>query len=180
VIRLVYGNFVNNLVCHGEDFMKKNLPRSRKSGLVCQTTGSETLVYDLKNDTAHCLNSTSTTIWSLCDGEKTATEIVALFQEKTGQVVSEEMIDLACEQLAERHLLTSGGLIEGNTVSRRSLIQKVALSTAVVLPIIATIAAPTSLSAQSLLPDGSPCQNGPQCASGNCVGIGGGAKTCRT
>ena len=158
--------------------MKKNLRQSREAGLVCQTAENETLVYDLENDTAHCLNPTSAIIWSLCDGKKTDAEIIELFQDRTGQMINEEVIDLACEQLAERQLMTSRKVDEGKGVSRRRLIRTAALSTAVALPMIATIVAPASLAAQSLLGPGDPCQSSPQCASGNCVGVGGGLKEC--
>ena len=49
----------------------------RRSDVVCQAAGDETLLYDPIGDTVHVLNSTALAVWELCDGLHTPAEIEA-------------------------------------------------------------------------------------------------------
>jgi hypothetical protein len=46
-------------------------PLARREKLVVQNLGDETLIYDLDENRAYCLNETAARVWQFCDGEKT-------------------------------------------------------------------------------------------------------------
>lgn len=45
-------------------------PKARFENLVIQMIADETLVYDLANHRAHCLNETAAFVWGRCTGEE--------------------------------------------------------------------------------------------------------------
>lgn len=140
-------------------FMFQVKPIARKSEIVIQEFGNETLVYDLTSNKAFNLNETSTTIWQLSDGNKTISEIAESVSKKFNSPVSAEFVWLALEQLRKEGLIENGAeissLYEG--VSRRSMIRRVGLSSLVALPIISSLIAPLAVNAQSGFCGGS-CQ----------------------
>jgi hypothetical protein len=82
--------------------------------------------------------------------------------------VPEEVVWLALDQLKKENLLENGGEIptKFSGMSRREVIRKVGLATAIALPVIAGLVAPTAAQAQSIIPciydsecppTGSPC-----------------------
>ena len=50
-------------------------PRARRDGLNVQVVGSEILVFDIANDTAHALNRPAAFVWQHADGTRTVDEI---------------------------------------------------------------------------------------------------------
>jgi len=65
-------------------------PSARKTGLVVQDMPDEVLVYDLDSNKAHCLNKSAALVWKSCDGTKTVSDIVRLFESGSGEKVSED------------------------------------------------------------------------------------------
>lgn len=155
-------------------------PISRKDNIVVRKMAGETLVYDLIENKAFCLNKTSARVWELCDGERTAKAISDQLSGELKTPVSEEIVWLGLEQLGRDGLLESADYFSG--LSRRELISKVGFSSMVALPLVASVAAPTASSAQSLGNIGSTCTTDPNCASSNCMPVipGGGMSCCAT
>lgn len=126
-------------------------PTAKKDNLVIQKTENELLVYDLNSNRALCLNETSVLVWKFCDGQMSVSEIAANVSKSLNKTVSEELVWLALDQLEKEGLLEGRQGIESpfEGVSRREVIRKVGMASMVALPIISSIAAPTSAQAQS-------------------------------
>jgi len=125
------------------------VPEARKTGLVIQEFQDEVLVYDLNSHKAHCLNQTAMLVWNSCNGKNNISEIAELLEEHFGQRVDEEVVSLAIDQLLEKDLLlgkVGSGMKER---SRREWIKRIGLATAVALPQVASLVAPTSVMASS-------------------------------
>ncbi len=72
---------------------------------------------------AHALNQSAATIYDLCDGNTSKSEMAAEIHRRTGLPANEEIVDLAFAELVET------GLVVLNDVDARStLIQRLALS----------------------------------------------------
>jgi len=153
----------------------KNYPKSRHSNLVVQDFEKEVLIYDLNNNQAFCLNETSASIWAMCDGENSVSDISLSMSRKLNTKVPEEFVWLALDDLKKNRLLEKSEQfeIEFNRSSRREIIKKVGLTSMIALPLIASVIAPSAAMAQSgnagPLPLFSACSDALQCASRACV-----------
>ena len=172
-------------------------PKTRNEDIVVQNLKDEVLLYDMKIDKAYCLNEICGVIYNHCNGRNTFEDI----RRKSQKNIPDEIIWLAIEELSKQNLLVEK---HESGISRRSLLQKAALS-AVALPVIMGIIAPSSIRAQSVAcePDGTPTgdqttrfgdfgcfydeENPPEppCCSGyasvnfdTCVFVGGGNYVC--
>ncbi len=149
-------------------------PNSRKNGIIIQDYQEETLVYDLDTNKAFCLNATSAQVWKACDGNRTIPEITQHLKRELDDSANEKLVEFALDQLAKEGLID--GHVSGSKanagISRRSALKTLGLSTAVALPIIASLVAPPAAFAQSctgaMLPPGCPCTIPSEC-TGNCV-----------
>ena len=131
-------------------------PIARSSDIVVQEVGDESLVYDLKNHRAKCLNETSAMVWKLCDGKKTALEITMALSAKLKTKIDENLVFLAFDQLQQEGLLEADDeltLILGGT-SRRDLIKKAGMAAVIALPVVTGVIAPKAVHAQSFEPCG--------------------------
>jgi hypothetical protein len=151
----------------------KNNPKSRKENIVVQDFENEILIYDLKINKAYCLNETSRLVWHLCDGNHSISEISRSLTKKLKTNVSEDLIRLALDQLKRDDLLEQADkfALDFGGLTRREVIRKVGLSSLVALPVIASVIAPSAVTAQSLLPFLAACTVDSQCASGNCSSV---------
>ena len=120
-------------------------PIARKDGLVIQEMPDEVLVYDLNTDKAHCLNQTSAFVWKSCNGDNTINDIAELFENHSGTEINKDLIWLAIDQLSEKELLEEEISSNLSGQSRREVIKKLGLATVVALPLISSLAAPTSV-----------------------------------
>jgi hypothetical protein len=146
------------------------LPQARKDSLIIKEVNDETLVYDLNNDKAHCLNLTAAVVWKNCDGKNTVGDLHKLMEKNAGSPVPEEVVWLALDQLQQFQLLTTP-IKQPNhlsSLSRRQMIRLVGTA-AIAAPVIFSIVAPRSAEAQSLLPAGACCNSPGQCLSNNCT-----------
>ena len=130
----------------------------------------ETLVYDVSNNKAFCLNETSSIIWKMCDGNRTITEIADQLSKKLTSRVSEDLVWLAIDQLTKEELLEDDGsgpeAFAG--MSRREVFRKAALTSAIALPIVSAMSVPTAAAAQSnCIPVGQSCFGGGTCCPGS-------------
>lgn len=159
-------------------------PIARKDGLVLQEMPDELLVYDLETNKAHCLNETSAFVWHACDGNNSVSEITELFGNQSGERVPEELIWLAIDQLSSKNLLEKPMDLKSNGQTRREVIKKIGLATVIALPLISSLAAPTSVLAVGSCAGGcsttTPCANSTACACTANGGIGGACQSAST
>lgn len=124
-------------------------PTARTNGLVVQEVPQEVLVYDLESDKAHCLNQTAAMVWKACDGKTSVSEIAGIIGTQTGNAVSDDLVWLAIDQLNEHSLLETEIRSRFAGESRRQVIKKIGMASMIALPIIASLAAPTSVLAST-------------------------------
>lgn len=132
--------------------MKSDIfPIARQRDILVQSIKDEVLVYDLKTNKVFCLNETSSIIWQLCNGQNDLTSIAAQFQKESNEQIPLEFIEIALEQLNKENLLENYQPRNGSMSkrSRREMIRKAGLATAMALPIITSIIAPSAVAAAS-------------------------------
>lgn len=134
-------------------------PKSRKDELVVQELDGEVLIYDLRTNKAFCLNPTSALVWQFCDGNKSVAEIRNLIGEKLNTTVNEDLVWLALNQLKKEKLIENGSALETRFegMSRREVIRKVGMASAIALPMIVSVVAPLAVHANSACITGGSC-----------------------
>jgi hypothetical protein len=125
--------------------MNEPMPLARTSDIVVLEIKDETLVYDLRVSKAHCLNETAASVWKLCDGERTITDISALMEDQHNTSVGRDFVQLALDQLEERNLLANSGVNHGRLTNRRQMIKQVGIAGVIAAPIIASLVVPNSV-----------------------------------
>ena len=147
-------------------------PLARTNGLVVQEVPNEVLVFDMETNEAHCLNETAAMVWKHCDGETSVAKIAEILGNDKGSDVNNEVVWLAIDQLKEHKLLEKHVESKFAGRSRREVLRKIGMASMVALPIIASMAAPTSVLAQtSCLCNGlGQCnQQAPTCPNNACT-----------
>jgi hypothetical protein len=147
------------------------LPAAREARLLVRELAEEVLVYDEEGHRAHCLNRTAALVWKSCDGRTSVARIAERVGAQMSAHVSEEVVWLALEQLAEFDLLSTGAAgaaAATSLISRRKMLRRLGVAAAVSLPLITSVVSPTAAEAQS------PCneQNCPPpmcCSGGVCL-----------
>ena len=166
------------------------LPKMRKDDLVIKKLGAEVLVYDLKRDRALCLNETAALVWKQCDGRTTVGQAAERIGARFNTDVDENIILLALDRLGKERLLCdpAGPPVPRNGVSRRDLIRRLGVATAVALPLVTSIVAPTAAQTATCItnevcagrqqqsPGG--CGTTPCCTGGHCRPVPGNAFHC--
>jgi hypothetical protein len=155
-----------------------NKPKSRREDIVVQEVDGEVLIYDLKTDKAFCLNRTSALVWQACDGTKTIAEINDLVGKQLNAKVKEDVIWLALDQLSKEKLVDAA-IANKTVLSRREVITRIGMTSAVALPIIAHIVAPPAAAAQTCLPRDAACIASIECCSGCCKNVSPGINQCK-
>lgn len=130
---------------------QNTFPLARQKDIVVQKTNDEVLVYDLKTNKVFCLNETSAAIWQFCNGENDVAEIAQKFQTQSAQPIPIELVEIALEKLNKENLLENyqSQTDKINKTSRREMISKIGLATAIAFPVITSVVAPTAVSAAS-------------------------------
>lgn len=121
------------------------IPVARTQGLVVQEMPEEVLIYDLDTNKAHCLNDTAAFVWKSCNGNNSVSEIAKKFQIETGKSVNEDLVWLAIDQLSQKNLLQGEISTRFSGQNRREVIKKIGFASMIALPIVASLAAPTSV-----------------------------------
>ena len=147
-------------------------PLARTNGLVVQEVPNEVLVFDMETNEAHCLNETAAMIWKYCDGKTSVAQIADILGENKGSGVNNDLVWLAIDQLNEHKLLEKTIETKFAGQSRREVLRKIGLASMIALPIIASMAAPRSVLAQTSCVCNGPgnCTNGsmPGCPTNSC------------
>ncbi len=153
--------------------MRDGVPATRKDGLTISTLDDEVLVYDPEARRASCLNGFAAGVLELCDGQRSASDIT---RELPFKDVDERMVTLALADLQKAQLLqdrVSFAAIAHAGTSRRDLLKRIGMGSAVAVPIIAGIALPTAAQALTCLPDTADCQANEHLCCGRCSSEGG-------
>ena len=128
--------------------MDEDLARRIRHNISVQHIGPEILVYDERRHKAFCLNATSAAIWSMCDGEHTVAQIAASATVKLANAISDDMVLFGlCELRTDGLLEPSISSPTAPQFSRRLMLQRLGTGTAMMLPAIAAIMAPTAAQA---------------------------------
>ena len=146
-------------------------PLARRENLLFQSVGEEMVIYDRQRSTAHHLNATASVVWRHCDGGHSVAQLGELLLESIGQaspgasgqdvsVTVQDAALLALEQLQKAQLLATElpVFLDSHPVTlqtaekspnappkqltRRQLLRGAA-SGLMVLPLVASIVAPT-------------------------------------
>lgn len=160
--------------------MKKDSykPTARKRRLLIEQVEAETLVYDLDSHQAHCLNPTVAAVWRHCDGRASVGALVQATSVTLLQPVDEAVVELALVQLGTADLLENPLLPDPSATSgRRALLKTLGTvaASAVLLPAVLTILAPTAADASTCFGVGHACTttfqccNGLVCSAGSCI-----------
>lgn len=151
-------------------------PIGRTADIVIQELEDETLIYDLSNHKAFCLNHTSALVFQFCNGKNSVTRIKNLLRKELKTEVSEDFVYLALSELKKNNLLKSE--LNANDhfdgLSRREIVKRVGLTSLIALPIISSMVAPNAAIAASCIPFSNPCVPAPnRCCPGSiCSGLG--------
>lgn len=139
-----------------ETTSEKGVALARKAGLIVQELPDEVLVYDLNRDKAHCLNSTAAFVWNHCDGRASVGEIAQLMEKEWQTPVSEDAVWFTLNKLSKAELLQERITLPKAKVgmSRRSAVRRLGFGALLTIPIVASVVAPTAVSAASFP---SPC-----------------------
>lgn len=125
-----------------------NRPKARSNEILTREIPGELLIYDLKRHKAYCLNETAASIWKQCNGKRTVPEIARQVEKSRKVPLDEKIVWLAVDQLQKTHLLDLRfPLPPPSVISRRESIRSLGLATAVALPIVVSIIAPTAVQA---------------------------------
>lgn len=127
-------------------------PRARQDDIVVTDLSDEVLVYDLKTHEAHNLNRTAALVWRHCDGRTTVRGLAAVLERELGAPAGEEVVWLSLRQLDKAHLLREPLPASDSPArySRQRLLCKTAIGGAILLPVVASIVAPTAAHASSV------------------------------
>jgi hypothetical protein len=120
-------------------------PNARTREIIIQELTDETLIYDLENNKAFCLNKTAARIWKNCDGKKDLENLA----NELG--TAKETILVALDGFQKNDLLTSKTdlPIPEKGLERRKFLIKAGTLSAIALPIISSLTAPRGIHAQS-------------------------------
>jgi hypothetical protein len=120
-------------------------PKSRRSDLLIDQVGDETIVYDQLRQEAHSLNRLASIVWRQNDGTRSVEELAELAGAELGAPADQSIIEYALDKLATAHLL------EGGAITRRDVVRRMTFAgaAAVALPVVLSIAAPTAAMAAS-------------------------------
>src|SRR4051812_40827721 len=95
---------------------------ARTADLVVQDVDDEILLYDRRNDTAHCLTAFAAAVWRRCREGADLPDLVASVEPAAGADDAEAMVLLALSELAEKGLLET----PAPGVSRRQALGRMA------------------------------------------------------
>ena len=139
---------------------------SRRRSLLIRELGVEALVYDMESHRASCLNREAAAVFEACDGTRSFSEIRRRVSQRLGEPVDEGFVELAIDRLADRGLVDAAS--KPPSAPRRELLRRLAATTALALPSVISVLAPTPAEAQTCLADGQMCLNNAECCSGDC------------
>jgi hypothetical protein len=122
-----------------------------KNGVSIQHIGAETLVYDAQRHLAFCLNPICATVWNLADGSRSVEQLGIAASAQLGAEVSAELVALTLQTLRADGLIAPPApdftAWPAPALSRRALLKRLGTGGAMLLPVVASIVAPTAAQA---------------------------------
>jgi len=154
-----------------EENIGSAMPTARNNGLVVRKLNDEVIVYDTRNQKAHCLNASAALIWEHCNGKRSVKDLSDLVQDAhSNKNQREELVWIALDQLEESNLLEQPLARTNVKGMNRLQILKAAAVAAVAIPIVNTIITPKAAQAVTCLATGQVCTISAECCSGLCTG----------
>src|SRR5215813_8633247 len=100
----------------------------RVEGVQIEHAADEILALKPGSLEAHALNQSAAAVYELCDGKTSKSEMAAEIRHRTGLPADEEIVDLALAELIDAGLVVLDDPQPRATITRRSLIRRLALS----------------------------------------------------
>ena len=144
-----------------------------------EEVGEEILVYDLRNDRAHCLNPTAARVWKYADGRTSNEAILGRLKRESDPGANLEVIVYALDRLERSGLLDSPKAASARRITRRELAKSLGRAAVGSIPLVTSVLAPTAAHAQSRISvnqcvtmhlQGACCNNNKQCVPGSKAG----------
>ena len=147
-------------------------PVVRSQGLLIESVGDETVIYDKETKEAHCLKPFASVIFAHADGTNTVAELAELATAELNAAYTENDVHQALGQLEASRLLDVPLLVQSG-ISRRQMVRRIGWAGAAVVgasPLITSIVAPTAaIAGASQIPAGcTGCSQNKDCQSGHC------------
>lgn len=138
---------------------------ARTDELVVRELGDELLVYDEREDVAHCLSSTAASVWQACEGGASFEDLVARVDLDGEAEGGEGRIAAALEELSAKQLLQGPSLVSG--ITRRHALRRMAGvgAAAVATPLIVSATVKTPYASAACLQQYSVCTADSQCCT---------------
>lgn len=126
-------------------------PRARLTDIVTEKLAAETIVYDKTSHRAHSLNQTVALVWESADGERSVDAIAEILHRELQIPADRDVVLVALQELSEAELLEKPAETPSSMMTRRQLARKLAMvgASAAVVPLVATVLAPTPAMASS-------------------------------
>jgi hypothetical protein len=124
----------------------ETMPKSLRSDqLVVESLGTELMIYDQARNQAFCLNQMSAFVWQHCDGKSTINDIATKMAQTLEKPVDESIVTFALQNLSKDGLLETSNLTPfiPAMMSRRDLIRKIGVRSAIALPVVTALAVAT-------------------------------------
>src|SRR4051812_20364 len=107
-------------------------PLARTEGLVVQEMPDEVLVYDMKSNEAHCLNTTAAFIWQSCSGSNSVADIERMLADKNNTAIDVDLVRLGVDELSTRGLIANPAPTSG--LNRREVLKRIGLASVIAVP----------------------------------------------
>ena len=153
--------------------LEDGVSATQKDGLIIRAFDDEVLVYDPETTRASCLNSFAAEVLTLCDGQRSASDIK---RDLPLEDVDERLVWLALADLQKAQLLQDRVVVPFNAhgrTNRRDLLRRIGVGSAVAIPVVAGITLPPTAAHASHGPchtEGEPCNEPKDCCSLDCEG----------
>ncbi len=122
-------------------------PCALRKQMAVQAVGVETLLYDEQRHMAFCLNASAAAVWQSADGIRSIAEIAVAASAETALAIDEEIVRMAVDQLRECGLMEAPDKGSEAAMSRRVALARIGI--AALIPVVASIVAPTAAQAYS-------------------------------
>ena len=133
-------------------FETARAPRARRTRLLIEQVGDETIVYDEIRQAAHSLNRTASAVFRHCDGTRSVPQLAEMVATELGGDADETVVRYALERLARAHLIDAGVGDDDEHITRRTVVRRLALASGatIAIPAVLSIVAPTPAMAASV------------------------------
>jgi hypothetical protein len=114
------------------------------------------VLYNKQTQEVHCLNQAAVFVWENADGTRSIEALARLVELELNVACGRDVVLLALDQLSKAHLLEANAQIPSEeSISRRLVGKKLAMAgmSAAMLPLVASMMAPSAKAANSGVPN---------------------------